>query len=90
MIHHTASTLQSPDESAEMMPRTSSSSSNDDDSSSDGTNEEPQLSNKLIQEAKRTSRLSQVIPLGEDSDGPIEGDETSAEAVVQRYMERVS
>jgi len=84
------STLQSPDESAEVMPKTSSSSSDDESSSSDDFHEE-QLPNKLVQEAKRTSRLSQVVStLGEDSDGSLEGDETTAEAVVQRYMERVS
>ena len=83
-------TLQSPDESAEVMPKSSSSASEDESSSSNDYHEE-QLPNKLVQEAKRTSRLSQVASPDEDSDdGLLEGDETSAEAVVQQYMERVS
>lgn len=85
--HHTAPTLQSPDESAEVLEATSSSSSND-ESDSNAFHKE-QLSNKLVQEAKRTSRLSQASP-GEESDSSLEGEEKSAEAVVQRYMERVS
>ena len=89
----TVSALQSPDESAEAIPEDSSSSSPDESSSSDDNDDDGdnkrQMSNKLIQEAKRTSRLSQVASPGEESDGSLEADETSAEAVVQRYMERV-
>ena len=87
------SKLLSPNESAEVIPENSSGSSPDESSSSDDydddDNNERSLSNKLIQEAKRTSRLSQVASLGEESDGSLEADEKSAEAVVQRYMERV-
>lgn len=91
-----SATLQSPAESAEVIPETSSSSSSAESSSSSDNDDndddfhKEQLSNKLVQEAKRTSRLSQVASPDEDSDGSLEGDETSAEAVVQRYMERVS
>ena len=74
------------------MPKSSSSPSEDESSSSSNDLNEEQLSNKLVQEAKRTSRLSQVVSPEEDSDhdSSLEGDETSAESVVQRYMERVS
>ena len=75
------------------MPKSSSSPSEDESSSSSSNDlHEEQLSNKLVQEAKRTSRLSQVVSPEEDSDhgSSLEGDETSAESVVQRYMERVS
>jgi len=41
-----------------------------------------------VQEAKRTSRLSEAFP--EEDDDLSDDDENSAEAVVQRYMERVS
>ena len=98
-----SATLQSPAESPEAIPETSSSSSSAESSSSNSSSSssdnddndddfhKEQLSNKLVQEAKRTSRLSQVTSPGdEDSNGSLEGDETSAEAVVQRYMERVS
>ena len=86
------STLQSPAETEEVIPETSSSSAESSSSSDDDDDDfhKEQLSNKLIQEAKRTSRLSQMVSPGEDSDGSLEGDETSAETVVQRYMERVS
>ena len=94
LISESAATLQSPAESVEVIPETSSSSSSAESSSSSDNDDDDfhkeQLSNKLVQEAKRTSRLSQVVSPGEDSDGSLEGDETSAEAVVQRYMERVS
>ena len=75
------SVLQSPDETAEVLE--SSSSSGDDELEGDSDNlHEKQLPNKLVQEAKRTSRFTQAFP-GEDSDGTdtsSEGDETSAEA----------
>ncbi|XP_065890727.1 cerebral cavernous malformations 2 protein-like isoform X2 [Dysidea avara] len=47
------------------------------------------LTNKLVQEAKRTSRLSEAFP-EEDDDLSDDDDENSAEAVVQRYMERLN
>ena len=74
------------------MPKSSSSPSEDESSSSSHDLHEEQLSNKLVQEAKRTSRLSQVVSPEEqsDHDSSLEGDEPSAESVVQRYMERVS
>jgi len=67
---------------------TKSDTSNSESDSEDGFPGQS-LSNKLVLEAKRTSRLSEAFP-EEDDDLSDDDDENSAEAVVQRYMERVS